>query len=281
MPLIVMVTVLLAALMHASWNFLVKRSENHDLSISGVVIGHLPFSLAAILISPRIDDGAWPFVLASAILHTLYQLFLLAAYRLGDLSQVYPLARGVAPLLVTFVSTLFLGMGLAGWEQFGVLIIGTGIMSLSLIRTESGEHNLPAVGAALITGVFIAAYSLVDGLGARKAGTALGFYGWLSTLNAFLFALFMRFRRPGVVTGALGRNWRFTLFGGGVSFAGFGMITWAFTQAPIPMVAALRETSIIFALLLGVLVLKERLSVLKIAATIATLAGVGLLRLGG
>jgi drug/metabolite transporter (DMT)-like permease len=278
MSLTVMLMVLLAALLHASWNFLVKRKDDKHLSMSAVVIGHVPFALAAILYAPRPAQGSLPFVFAGAILHTGYQFFLLAAYRIGDLSQVYPLARGVAPLIVAGVSVGFLGIDLSGGELTAVIVIAAGIMSLALVRRRDGLRNMPAAALSIVTGGFIAAYSLVDGMGAREAATALGFYGWLSTINAVIFAAIMQFNRPGVLKRLAYQDWRLALGCGGASFAAYAMVTWAFTLAPIALVTALRETSIIFALLLGVFFLKERLDLMKVVATALTLLGIGILR---
>jgi drug/metabolite transporter (DMT)-like permease len=279
MSLTVMVVVLIAALLHASWNFFVKGTDDKHLGMSAVVIGHSPFAAAALLFAPWPGFGALPFLLAGTVLHVAYQLFLLASYRIGDLSQVYPLARGVAPLIVAGVSVTFLGLHLSGLELGAVIAIATGIMSLAMVRRSDGLRNGRATGMAIITGGFIAGYSLVDGLGARAAGTALGYYGWLSALNAVIFAAIMQGVRPGIVKRVVCQEWRLALGAGGASFLAYAMATWAFTVAPIPLVTALRETSIVFALLLGVLVLKERLDLLKVFATACTLLGVGLLRI--
>lgn len=278
MSLPVMIIVLFAALLHASWNFLVKSTDDKHLGMSAVVLGHTPFAVAALLFSPLPSLGSLPYILAGAALHTGYQLFLLASYRIGDLTQVYPLARGSAPLIVAVISATFLGSYLSWLEITAVIAIGSGIMSLSLVRRSDGLRNGRAALLAIITGGFIASYSLMDGLGAREAGTALGFYGWLSTLNAVIFAVIMRVRRPGIVKRGILQNWRLAAIGGGTSFFAYAMVIWAFTVAPIPLVTALRETSIVFALLLGVFVLKERLDLIKALATMCTLLGVALLR---
>jgi drug/metabolite transporter (DMT)-like permease len=279
MPLSVMIVVLFAALLHASWNFLVKRTGDKHQSMSGVVIGHLPFAAAALLLAPLPSREALPFLLAGAVLHAGYQLFLLASYRIGDLTQVYPLARGIAPLMVAGVSVTLLGLNLSGMELTAVGVIATGIMSLAMVRRSDGLRNGQAAGLAVITGGFIAGYSLVDGLGARAAGTALGYYGCLSIMNAVIFAVIMRVVRPGVVKRVVLHDWRFALGAGGASFLAYAMATWAFTVAPIPLVTALRETSIVFALLLGTVVLKERLDLMKVLATACTLLGIGLMRI--
>jgi len=279
MSLSVMVVVLFAALLHAAWNFLVKRTGDQHQSMCAVVLGHTPFAAAALWLAPLPGPDALPLLLTGAVLHTGYQLFLLASYRIGDLSQVYPLARGVAPLMVTGVSITLLDLHLSGAELTAVGVIAAGIMSLALVRRSDGLRNGPAAGLAAITGGFIAGYSLVDGLGARAAGTALGYYGCLSILNAVIFAVIMRVIRPGVVRRVVCEHWRFAIGAGGASFLAYAMATWAFTVAPIALVTALRETSIVFALLLGVVVLKERMDLMKVLATACTLVGIGLMRL--
>ena len=278
MSLTVMTIVLIAALLHASWNYLVKQTEDKHLSMSAVVFGHIPFAGAALLCSPLPELNSLTYVIAGAVLHTGYQLFLLYSYRIGDLSQVYPLARGVAPLFVAGISVMLLGVNLSQFELVAIVTIGTGIMSLTLVRRSDGLRNSRATSLAIITGGFIAAYSIVDGLGAREAGTALGFYSCLSILNAMIFTAFMRFIRPGLIKKVVSQNWRLAFSGGCASFTAYALVIWAFTLAPIALVTALRETSIIFALLLGVFVLKERLDLVKLIATMLTMLGVGMLR---
>lgn len=275
----VMIIVLLAAMLHATWNFLVKNTGDKYLSMSAVVIGHTPFALIAILYSPIPAMESLPYLLIGALLHVGYQLFLLASYIIGDLSQVYPLARGIAPLIVAAVSVIALGVSLAQTELMAIIIIGTGIISLTLVRRNDGLRNGRAVFLSLMTGGCIAAYSLVDGIGAREAGTALGFYGWLSLINGLVFAAIMRVIRPRTVRKVFSDKWQLALKGGGASFLAYAMVIWAFTMAPIALVTALRETSIIFAMLLGVFVLKERLDLVKVLSTALTLLGMAMLRL--
>jgi len=275
-----MLIVLFAALLHASWNYIVKRVPDKHLSMTAVVIGHTPFAAAALIYAPMPDISAFPYLVSGALLHTGYQIFLMNSYRFGDLSQVYPLARGVSPLIVAGVCVLFLGVKLTWMEMGAVLIIAAGIMSLALVRRSDGLRNIRAATLAVGTGVFIASYSLVDGLGAKQAGTALGFYGWLSVINAVIFAAFIRGIRPGLLTLVICRNRHLSLLGGGASFTAYAMVTWAFTMAPIALVTALRETSIIFALFFGVFFLKERLDLTKLFATMCTILGAVMLRAG-
>ena len=280
MSLTVFSIVLLAALLHASWNFLVKSrsAQDHWVAMAAVVLGHTPYALIALSVAPWPKSAAWLYILAGVLLHVGYQLFLMGAYRWGDLSQVYPLARGVAPLLVAGVSVFCLGVHLTPIEVAAVMLIGLGIMSLTLSRPAAGGKNRKPVVLAVLTGLCIAGYSLVDGMGARLAETSLGFYAWLSLINAIAFLAIIRVAKPGLAAQVGRHHWRFALASGGCSFGAYALVTWAFTQAPIALVTALRETSIIFALFLGVFFLKERLDLTKIAATLSTLLGLIILR---
>ena len=165
-------------------------------------------------------------------------------------------------------------------ELAGVLVIGFGIASVGLVRRADGLRDPQAAALALVTGGFIASYSLVDGLGARQAGTALGFYGWLAIVNAAVFTAIPAVRRPALLREPPRDGRSLLLAGGGASFGAYALVVWSFTQAPIALVTALRETSIVFALLIGVLALGERLDLAKVASTMATLAGAAMIRLG-
>ena len=278
MPTVVIFTTLLAALLHACWNALAKGAADKDLSMAGVVIGHLPFAIIGLMFVPMPDVASWPYLLGGIALHFGYQVFLLQSYRIGDLTLVYPLARGIAPLLVAAVSVVFLNVALNGQELIAIALIGVGLLSLGMVRGANGARNPKAAGFAAATGCFIAGYSLVDGYGARAAGTAIGFYGWLAIGNAIVIAMFMRVTKPGT----LSRLWpegRFVMIvGGGASYGAFALVIWGFTQAPIALVAALREASIIFVLVIGVVFMKERLDLIKVGSTFLTLIGAILLR---
>ena len=279
MPVPVMIIVLFAALLHATWNFLVKKTDDKYLSMSAVVIGHAPFAAIAILFSPFPSPESLLYVFIGSLLHAGYQLFLLASYRLGDLSQVYPLARGISPLIVAAVSVIILGVPLSSFELAGIFIIATGISSLSLVRRHNNRCSYHAVFFSLMTGGFIAGYSLIDGIGARLAGTSLGFYGCLSLINTLVFAVIMRFLRPGTIKKVFRVNAQLALKGGGASFFAYALVIWAFTQAPIALVTSLRETSIIFAMLLGIFILRERFGLVKVMATLFIVLGMVMLRL--
>jgi drug/metabolite transporter (DMT)-like permease len=275
---IVFLAVIGAAVLHAAWNALVKGGADKTLSMGAVVVGHMPIALAALPFVPMPAIESLPYLFGGMLLHFGYQLFLLKSYQMGDLTQVYPIARGSAPLIVALVSVVLLGVHLNSVELLAILIIGAGIISLALVRQSDGMQNRSAASVAMITGTFIASYSLIDGLGARLAGTSLGFYCWLAIGNGLLMIVFLALRSPQTLSALPRRGLPILFVGGSASFVAYALVTWAFTQAPIALVTALRETSIVFALLIGVFFLKERLSLLKVFSTMATLLGAILLR---
>lgn len=275
----VFLAVLLAAFLHAAWNAMVKGGADKRVTMAAVMLGHVPPSMLALMFVPAPAWESWPWLLAGMLAHFGYQIFLLSAYTKGDLSQVYPIARGVAPLVVTAVSVLLLGERLALPEMAAVGLIALGLMSMALLRGTDGTRNTEAVRLALMTGCFIASYSLIDGYGARASGSPVGFYAYLGTGNAVMFALYIRLRHPGVLGKMVQSAKRVFVIGGTASFIAYAIVIWAFTQAPIALVTALRETSIVFAVLIGTLVFKERLDRVKVIAVAATLLGAGLLRL--
>ncbi len=267
-----------AALLHACWNALVKGGNDKALGIAAVVVGQAIFALIVIPFVPMPDWRCWPWFLASIALHIGYQFFLGNAYRTGDLTQVYPIARGVAPLIVAVVSVGLLGITLGMMEMVAIAVIGAGIMSLSLVRQRDGLQNRGAAMLALVTGCFIAGYSLVDGFGARIAGTGVGFYAWSSFANTIVYIAIGTKIRPTLLSDLRGMG-KVILIGGGASFVAYAMVVNAFMHAPIALVTALRETSIIFALLIGVGFLGERLDFRKVISTMLTILGAALLRL--
>ena len=278
MSLIVFLAVITAAALHAIWNALIKTGDDKQVGMSAIVLGHLPLALIVMPLVPSPAPESWPYILGGAGLHIGYQIFLLNSYRAGDLTQVYPIARGLAPLLVAGVSVIFLGLTLQRAEIAAIAVIALGLMSLSLVRSGEGRVNSTAVWLAIMTGCFIAAYSLVDGIGARLAGTALGFYSWLSVINAVFMVIYLMIVRPENLISKLNAGKWPLLFAGSASYAAYALVIWSFTQAPIPLVTALRETSIIFALILGVVFMKERLSLMKVVATFMILSGAAILR---
>lgn len=271
--------VLLAAALHAGWNAIAKQGQDKYLTMAAVVLGHIPWALAAISMSPIPNIESWPYLLAGATLHCGYQFALLTAFRTGALSTVYPISRGVAPILVVVILFVIWGETLSSSQILAVSMIGIAALSILSAREDENSLNPKTIVASLATAGFIAAYSIIDGLGARLSGTAWGFYGWLAIVNAGMFATVHSIRHPRTVPTVLALHKRTALLGGLASFAAYSIVVWAFTQAPVALVAALRESSIAFAFCIGVLVLNERVNARKVASTALTLFGVILLRI--
>lgn len=272
----VLLAVIMAALLHASWNAAVKGGSDKLTQMAAVTIGHVPFAAVGLLILPPIDWVAWPYLIAGGLLHFGYQIFLVQSYKIGDLTQVYPIARGTAPLVVTVVSVAYLGVPLNSLQIFGILCIAGGILLIGL-RT-SQNNAMKATLTAIITGCFIASYSLNDGLGARISTSPIAFYCWLAFLNAALMGFYVHvIRHVNPIT--LPIRTPLIFWGGGfASFGAYALVVWAFSQAPIALVTALRETSMIFALMIGYLFMNERLSRIKMLAVTVTLLGVLVIR---
>lgn len=280
MTLTTFLIVLGAAALHASWNALVKSTGDKLVSMTAVTLGHTPLGLLALPFVPVPPPESWPWLLASVVVHTCYQLSLIMAYRLGDFTQVYPIARGSGPALVTLLSIFSLGVVLLPSQILAIGLIVAGIFCLALLKQTDGLRNPKAVGAAFLTGCFIAGYSLLDGLGARVAGSAFGFIAWMTITNSVVFAIVIGIARPQSLKKVFTEGRMVFLLGGSSSVIAYVLVVWAMTQAPIALVTALRETSTVFALFIGVLFLRERLTIGKVLATTLTLCGVLLLRFG-
>jgi drug/metabolite transporter (DMT)-like permease len=223
---------------------------------------------------------SWPFALASGLLHTGYNLFLVRAYRAADLSQVYPIARGGAPLLTMLASLLLLSDGVHGGLVLAILLLVAGLVLAGWPREARGNPDPQAVLYALGTAGFIAVYSLTDGLGARAAEDAFAYAGLLFVLDAVFLLVAGSLKRGIGFSASLLPHWRQGLAGGAASGAAYAIVMWAMTKAPIASVAALRETSIIFVLLMSARMLRESLDTWRIAGALLITAGAILLRLG-
>ncbi len=239
------------------------------------------FGLVMLMIFPWPARASIPFVVASGIVHCGYKLFLIRAYSAGDLSQVYPLARGTAPLLTAVAAFLLAGEILSPLTALGVVLVLAGMYVLGLYGgTRLAQMNVPAVLFALATSVFIAGYSIIDGLGVRQSGSASGYTAAVFVFDCVIFSsLVLLWRGPAAVA-ALGQHWRKGATAGALSLGSYWVALWAMTQAPIGAVAALRETSILFAMILGVLWLKEPVTGWRVAAAILIVAGAAAVRYG-
>ena len=272
--------VLLAALLHAGWNALLKIGLDRFLTASLIQLGA---GLAALLALPFValpPAAAWPWLALSALLHIGYNAFLARAYRYGDLGQVYPLSRGSAPLLVSGVAFVALGEALSPPALLGLGLLVSGLALMALLGARRGTPpSLALLVCAFTTGTFIAGYTLADALGARASGDAVAYALWLFAVNGVVAALVLRLTRGATAFVGLGRHWRAGLAGGVMSMLAYSLVIVATTQAPIGLVAALRETSVLFALLIGVLWLRESLPLGRICASLAIVAGVVAIKL--
>jgi drug/metabolite transporter (DMT)-like permease len=224
--------------------------------------------------------AAWPWCAASVLIHLVYFAALIESYRAGDMGQVYPIARGSAPLMTAVVTTALVGerLGLAGWS--GIILLVAGVMLLSLRGgRDLTRLDRKAVGFALFTAVTICAYSVVDGLGARHAGSANAYSVALFVGIGPVMVIYALARRGREVIPAMRRHWRLGLAGGTLQLGSYDIAIWAMTVAPIAIVAALRETSVLFGALIAIMFLKEPLRAGRVAAALMIVAGLTLIRL--
>lgn len=272
--------VLAAAAMHAGWNAVVKIGLDQFLTVSLVSVAAGAVALACLPFTEAPAGAVWYWILASAVLHTGYKIFLVQAYKAGDLGQVYPLARGAAPLIVAAVSLVALEEGLDGANLagIGVLVAGVWLMSLRGGHQMRGL-NRAAVLYALGTSCFIAAYTLVDGLGARQAASAMSYAIYLFVIDAVFIAIVCLAVRGWKGIRRMEGVWKSGLAGGALSLGAYWIAIWAMTQAPIATVAALRETSVLFAIVIATVALKEKLTPWRLAAVFVISGGTVLLRL--
>lgn len=281
MSLLVFAAVLFAALLHAIWNAMIKVSGDR-LIIMGMTTATTSILVLPILFYlPLPAPESWPYLLLSAGVHSFYMLVLVRAYGLGDFAQVYPLSRGSAPLLTAILGFLLLNESMQLSELSGMLVIVVGILGLAL-ETSGGVLQLsrPALFYSLLTGLCITTYSLVDGIGVRLSGNSLSFILWMFFLDGFLVPVIAFTRRPRAVFFSTVKTvWKAGLLVSLLSTTGYAIIVWAFGQERIAPVAVLRETSVLFAMLISVLVIKEGFSTLRVIIVSLILTGIILLGL--
>ncbi len=280
MDWIVFLAVLAGAAMHAGWNALVKTGLDRTSSIFLLAFIQGIISLLLLPFFAFPSALSWPFIAVSAVLHSGYKIFLIRAYEHGDLSQVYPLARGTAPLIVAIVGIFLLSESLTATKFAAVCAIGLGVMLMSTMRGSGGAPmSAKTLFFALGTALFTASYTLVDGVGAQLSGTASGFTLWMFVGDGILMTLYaLLLRGRGLFAAARG-NVASGTAAGVLSLGSYWIAIWAFTLAPIALVAALRETSVLFAMLIAVFLLGEKASPRRWLAAGLILAGIVLMRL--
>ena len=270
----VFLIILLATVMHAVWNGMVKKHPDKVVAVSGIVFGHVPASIIAIILLPAPSVDCIPYIIASALIHQGYNWYLLSSYKIGDLTQVYPIARGFGPLVATIISILILGLVLDNLIILSICLICLGIMILGIFD-QSSKKNSKIIQYSLFTGFFIGLYSLVDGHGARVSLSAITYMSWSFILIAFLFPIVLKIKKQeNIFKNVMSRGKQIFWVGGTLSYIIYIIVVWGFTKAPIPMVGALRETSIFFSIFIGYFFLKEKITPKKIFTIILILVGV-------
>lgn len=277
----VFLALLFAAALHAGWNAVVKIGLDRFLSVTLISLsaGYVSTLLLPFVAFPI--AAAWPWLLVSCLLHTGYKLFLIEAYRAGDLGQVYPIARGAAPLIVSVVMTVGFSEHLSPLAMSGVALLVAGVWLMSAKGgRERARLEMRPVLFALATSVFIAGYTLADGLGARINGDAHGYAVWLFVLDGLLMLAILLVNRGVRSVATLLVHWLSGLAGGTMSFGSYWIAIWAMTAAPIALVAALRESSVLFAVAISIVVLREPMTGWRATAAIVIVGGIMLTRAG-
>jgi drug/metabolite transporter (DMT)-like permease len=268
--------VLLAAVLHASWNVMLRSGRDRLWSGMAISLSSAIACLVAIPFLPLPNSASWPYLVLSALIHVAYQLLLVRMYREGEFGITYPVARGSSPLLISLGGAALSREYLSAIHLVGVVLVSAGIFALAL-----GAHHLHrrSVLAALATGTSIAAYSLTDGLGGRIAGNAAGYTAWMTLLcgsSMPVVAIWLQKSQGGIrlIQGRTRREFVQAAVGGIVLVLGYGIVIWAMQRTPMGMVSALRETSVLFAVVLGWAILGEPFTVKKVLSSALICLGV-------
>ena len=270
----VFLIVLFSAFLHAIWNSMASKYKDKNVSIGAIVYGHVPLCIVAIIFLPAPSIKSFPYIILSALIHQGYQNFLLTAYQTGKFTTVYPVARGFGPLVATIISIIFLGVYLKVFTILSIFFISSGVMLIGLF-SKSVIRNNKILYTSLATGVFIGIYSVVDGQGARISGSAISYMSWVFIFSALFFPIVLHFRKQkNILKKTLTKGRSVFWIGGTFSYIAYVITVWAFTKAPVPMVSALRESSIIFAIFIGYFYLKDKVNFYKVVSILLIFIGV-------
>ncbi len=273
----VTLAVLLAAVTHATWNAIAHGIKDKLLAFGLIGVGGAVVSIPLVIVAPLPHGASWPYLMGSVAIHIFYNLLLMRSFQYGEFGQVYPLARGTSPLVVTILAAAFVHERPSPAQLGGVLVISAGLAVLVLGGRRPGRA---AFLAAVGTGLTIAAYTTVDGVGVRASGSSVAYIGWLILLESLCVPLYFLIRRrdvlvrqPRMVLGA-------GLLAGALTVLAYGLVLWAQTRGALAPIAALRETSVIFGAIIGTVAFREPFGRTRIAATVVVSAGIVLLNLG-
>ncbi|MFE9624413.1 EamA family transporter [Streptomyces sp. NPDC006527] len=274
---LVTAAVLLAAVTHAAWNAIAHRITDKLTGFTLISGGGLLIGLALAPFTTFPAAAAWPYLLVSAAIHIAYYALLMRSFRLGDFGQAYPIARGSAPLVVTVLAAVFAHEVPDGWAAAGIAVSCAGLTGVALWGLRGHRPDWAAIGAALATGLTIAAYTVVDGLGVRASGSSLGYIAWLMAVQGTVLPAYAIIRRRGGTLAALRPFAALGLVGAVLSVAAYALVLWAQTRADLAPIAALRESSIIVGAAIGAVFFKERFGAPRIAAAGLLVVGIGLM----
>ncbi|MGW4819317.1 EamA family transporter [Streptomyces sp. NPDC004227] len=269
--------VLLAAVTHASWNAIAHRITDKLTGFTLIAGGGLLIGLAMAPFAALPACGAWPYLLVSAAIHVVYYALLMKSFRLGDFGQAYPIARGTAPLVVTVLAAVFAHEVPDGWAAAGIAVSCAGLTGVALWGLRGRRPDWAAIGAALATGLAIAAYTVLDGLGVRASGSSLGYIAWLMAIQGVVIPAYAVWHWRGRTVAALRPYAAVGLLGAALSVAAYALVLWAQTKAELAPIAALRESSIIVGAAIGAVFFKERFGAPRIAAAGLLVVGIGLM----
>ena len=270
----VFIIILLATVMHAIWNAMVKHHPDKIIAVLAIVLGHIPLALLCIIYFPLPGKEALPYIIASVIAHQGYQWYMINSYKVGDYTNVYPIFRGFGPLLATLISMIFLGVVFKIATIISILFICVGIMVLGLFGSKD-KNQFEIIKYALLTGSFISLYSLIDGYGARVSASSISYISFSFLFSALLFPIILKLNKHENIISKVFKDAKMIFWvGGSISFVIYLIVVWGFTKAPIPLVAALRETSIFFSIFIGYFFLKETINLKKIISILLIVIGV-------
>ncbi len=289
LSLTVTLAVLAAAVTHATWNAIAHGIKDQTLAFALIGVGGMVIAIPLVIVTAMPRADCWPYLLGSVAIHVFYNLLLMQCYRLGEFGQVYPLARGTSPLVVTILAAVFVHEHLALAQIAGVVVVSAGLAFLVLAgrprlagvwrAAAPGKHRA-AFLAAVGTGLTIAAYTTVDGVGVRLSASPVGYIGWLMLLESLGVPMFALARRRDVLLKQPRRILLAGLAAGALSVLAYGLVLWAQTRGALAPIAALRETSVIFGAIIGTLVFREPFGRTRIAATVLVVAGIVMLNVG-
>jgi len=275
------IVVMVAALFHAIWNAAVKSGNDPLLSITDINVATFLIALPLVPVVGLPHPDSWPFLITSAVLHFGYYLALSEAYKYGDFSQAYPIARGTAPVIVTLWGTLVLAETLSAVELVSLAGVLSGLLIFTSQTFPRVMRDRKALVAALVTSIFIGGYTLADGVGGRLSQNIPGYMVWLYLLDGIPVLIYAVCRRGLHEVAGIRHDWKLMFAGAGFAFVSYALVVWAMSRAPIPLVSALRETSIVIAALIGAFYFKESSSQRRITASVVIFSSVALLALGG